>query len=64
MSYPLNREAIFFLKTKNKRITSVMHFSPYKESSFLNPENILPVKSGICENFASGIRNLGLWNPE
>ena len=36
-------------------------FTPCKESGF---SEFLPVESGIRENFACGIQNPGLWNPE
>ena len=57
MWYPFNKEAIFFLKTKSKRITSTKHFSPYKGIQ-------LPK---IWKYFACEIWNLRkfcLWNSE
>ena len=40
------------------------HFARYKGIRILESGKFLLVESKIRENFARGIRNPGLWNPE
>ena len=40
------------------------YFAPCKGIRIPESGKCLPVDSGIQENFAYGIRNRGLWNPE